>query len=258
MNQFINLTLLLITKNESENLKNYFSWLDQCPRINEIIAVDDNSEDNTKQILKSLGSKSRQVKIFNRKLNGNFSAQRQFATSKSSNNWILWLDADENPDDKLITILNHIDLHQYFNFSFKRSDVFLGHLLKHGETSSQTFLRLFNKKYGQFKGKVHEVWSSTKPTQIRNDLTILHYSHLNLSAFLQKINFYTDIRAQELFDRGVRSSLFQIIFYPSAKFIQNYFFRLGFLDSTPGIILALGMSFHSFLVRSKLWHLQQK
>lgn len=253
-----NLTLILLTKNESENIKKNFDWLNECPRINEIIAVDDNSEDETIQILKSLESKTRKVKIFSRGLEGNFSAQRQFAISKSGNNWIFWLDADERPSTRLIGFINHIDLSLYYNFAFKRSDIFLGRKLKYGETSSQIFLRLFDKNYGRFEGRVHEIWQSQKKVIQKYDLEILHNSHSNLTSFLQKINYYTDIRAKELLDRGVQSNIFQIIFFPLAKFIQNYLFRLGFLDSTPGIILALGMSFHSFLVRSKLWHLQQK
>jgi hypothetical protein len=74
---------------------------------------------------------------------------------------------------------------------------------------------------------------------------------------MEKINFYSDIRAHELFQQKIHTNLFQIVFYPLGKFLYNYIVRLGFLDSTPGIIMALSMSFHSFLVRAKLWHLWQ-
>jgi glycosyltransferase involved in cell wall biosynthesis len=233
-----NISLILITKN-----------------VNELIFVDDNSTDNTIEIAKSLVTKSLTVKTFNRGLDNDFSAQRQFAISKCKNDWILWLDADETPSIKLIDFINNIDSNQYYNYAFKRNDIFLGHQLQHGETSSQYFLRLFNKKFGQFTGKVHEFWSSPKPTQNIN-FPIIHQSHSNLTSFFEKINYYSQIRAQELFDQKTKTSLLQIIAYPKAKFIQNYFLRLGFLDGTPGIIMALGMSFHSFLVRSKLWCLQ--
>jgi glycosyltransferase involved in cell wall biosynthesis len=250
-----NISILLIARNEEENVKKYLNWLNQCPIINEVIVVDDNSTDDTIKILKSLKPKNCNIKIFSRGLEGNFSAQRQFGISKSTNNLIFWLDPDEEPSAKLIEFLNHIDTNQSVNYAFRRTDVFIGHQLKHGETGSQYFLRLFNKTSGRFVGAVHEVWTSPSPVQNQN-LEILHYPHLTLERFLEKINFYTDIRAQELFTSKVQTNLFQIIFYPLVKFIQNYFFRLGFLDGTPGIISALGMSFHSFLVRSKLWCLQ--
>lgn len=247
-----NISLILITKNESENLKKWSDWLPKLKTINELLVVDDNSLDNTLDIAKSLATKSLSVKTFSRGLDNDFSSQRQFAVTKSTNDWILWLDADEAPSDKLITYINNIDTNLYYNYAFKRHDIFLGHQLQHGETSSLYFLRLFNKKQGKFINKVHEIWSSTK--SVKNiDLPIIHQSHSNLTSFFEKINLYSEIRAKELFDQKTKTSLFQIIFYPKAKFIHNYFLRLGFLDGTPGIIMALGMSFHSFLVRSKLW-----
>jgi glycosyltransferase involved in cell wall biosynthesis len=252
-----NLTLLLLTHNEEENIKNNFTWLDKCKTINEIIVVDDNSTDNTKKEIEKLNSKSRSVKFFNRELNGDFASQRNFGVLKAKNDYIFCLDADEKPSQKLITYLNNIDKHQYKSVSFLREDVFLGKILNHGETTKIRFTRLFNKKYGKFIGQVHEIWQSSKITT-KTDLIMYHYSHQSLKKFIQKINFYTDIRAKELYNQKVHVSLFHIIFYPVGKFIQNYFLRLGFLDSTQGIIMALGMSFHSFLVRAKLWHLYQE
>jgi len=57
---------------------------------------------------------------------------------------------------------------------------------------------------------------------------------------------------------GVKSSFFRIIANPLGKFFQNYLGRLGFLDGMPGIIVALMMSFHSFLARAKLYMLYKK
>ncbi|MFA5828131.1 MAG: glycosyltransferase family 2 protein [Candidatus Shapirobacteria bacterium] len=250
-----NISLLLLTKNESENIKINFDWLSECPTINEIIVVDDNSTDDTKKIIKSLETKTLTVKIFNRGLANNFSAQRNYGIEKSKNNWILWLDADERPDNKMISFLSSFDF-SGSNYSFGRNDFFLGHQLKHGETANLSFVRLFDKKHGTFVNRVHEVWKSDLPVKHTN-FHILHHPHKTFYSFISKINFYTTIRSQELFDTKVTSNIFEIIFYPLGKFIQNYILRLGLLDGTPGIIMALSMSLHSFLVRAKLWHLYQ-
>jgi len=249
-----NISLILITKNESENIKKWQTWLPKIKNVNELILVDDNSTDNTIDEVKKLSTNHLTIKIFKRGLVHNFSDQRQFAISKTSNDWILWLDADEQPSNELITYINNIDNHLYYNYAFKRQDIFLGHILKHGETSSQYFLRLFNKNYGYFSGTVHELWVSSNTTKFV-DLNIIHISHQSLKSFYEKINYYSSLRAQELFKLKQRTNLFQIIFFPLGKFIYNYYIRLGFLDGTPGIIIAIGMSFHSFLVRGKLWHL---
>ncbi len=247
-----NISLLLLTKNEEENIKNNFSWLKNCPRINEIIAIDDFSTDHTVDQLKKLNST-----VHHRKLKGNFSQQRIYALSKTQNNWVLWLDADEKPTSNLIDFINQANLNQKVAFAFKRTDFFFDQSLHHGETGSLYFVRLFDKRYGLFENAVHETWVSRLP--IKNiSLQILHHPHQNLSSFLKKINQYTDIRAQELYHQGHTTNIFEIIFYPLAKFFYNYLYRLGFLDSTPGLIMALSMSLHSFLVRAKLWHHQQQ
>lgn len=250
------ITLLLLTHNSSADIKTHFTWLKKLSNLNEIIVVDDNSTDNSIEVVKKLASKKRTVKVFERGLNGDFSAQRQFGVSQSTNDWILWLDPDEKPSSKLIAYLDHFDDNQY-NVSFKRLDIFLDTTLKHGEVGANHFLRFFHKNHGKFVGKVHEVWQSDQPVS-QTKLIIYHHPHSNLTVFFQKINFYSSLRAQELYDQHQTANIFDCIIYPKAKFVQNYFLRQGFKDGTPGIILALGMSFHSFLVRAKLWHLSQK
>lgn len=247
------ISLLLLTKNEAENIKTNFGWLKKCPAIDEIINIDDNSTDKTAAEVQKLQTKSLQIKTFTRGLDNDFSSQRNFGLSQTKNNWILWLDADEKPSSSLINFLNHFNFNQKANFAFKRDYFFLGRKLQHGETGNFYTTRLFKKTHGHFVNKVHEIWHSSLST-INANPTIQHL-HPSLYDFLRKINFYTDLRAQELFLKKTPANLPQIIFYPLGKFIYNYFFKLGFLDSTQGIILALSMSMHSFLVRAKLWHL---
>src|SRR5574344_2131214 len=103
------ISLILIIKNEEKNLTKYWTWLDRCKTIKEIIVVNDFSTDKSIEFVKTLASKKRQVKIFDRGLDNNFAEQRNFAISKTSYNWILWLDADEKPSKKLIRFLNHIN-----------------------------------------------------------------------------------------------------------------------------------------------------
>lgn len=248
------LSLLLLTHNESENIKKNFDWLDKCKAIKEIIIVDDNSTDDTVIQLEKLQTPHRQVKIFIKSLDHDFASQRNYGISKSKYNWVFAIDADEKPTKKLIRFINHFDKHQYKSYAFKREDIFLDQTLKHGENSHLYFIRLFNKNYGKFIGQVHEIWQSHKPIK-KTKLIIRHFSHQTVKSLIQKINFYTNIRSHELYQQKIKTNMFQIIFFPIGKFIQDYFFRLGFLDGTAGIIMALCMSFHVFLNKAKLWHL---
>jgi len=252
-----NISLLLLTKNEQDNLKEWGGWIHKLTTVNEIVVIDDESTDDTIKILKSFTTSKLSVNIFKRKLNNNFSDQRNFGISKCKNDWILFLDADEIPTQNTINFINNLSPKLGFNYSFKRNIIYLGHTISHGQCLNDNPIKLFNKTEGKFILPVHEIWQSTANTIATNQI-ILHHSIKTLSNFLQKINLYSTIRAQELFNQKHYTNLWEIIFYPKLKFLDIYFLKLGFLDGTSGIILSLALSFNSFLIRSKLWHLSQK
>jgi glycosyltransferase involved in cell wall biosynthesis len=252
-----NISLLLLTKNEQDNLKEWGTWIQKLTIVNEIVVVDDQSTDNTTKILKSFSTPKLSINIFKRKLENNFSDQRNFGLEKCQNDWILFLDPDEIPTDKTIKYINDLTPLKGHNYSFKRNILYHGKTISHGQCLNDLPVKLFNKNEGKFINPVHEIWESNATTIDSNQI-ILHHSIKDISSFLNKINFYSTIRAQELFDQKHQPHLWEIIFYPKLKFLDLYFLRLGFLDGTAGIILSLSLSFNSFLVRSKLWHLSQK
>lgn len=247
------ITLTILTKNEEKNIQDCILSFRAVKKISQILVIDDHSQDQTRKIAQNLGAK-----VIKRNLNGDFANQHNFANRKTKNNWIFSVDADERATPSLLKFLNKINLQSVTKaYSFYRQDLFLGKKLKHGENATNRFIRLFHKKYGKFNKPVHEIWSTSEPIQQTNAY-ILHQPHQNLTEFLTSINFYTTLRANFLYKNKKRIYLFEIFFYPIMKFLYNYLILLGFLDGIQGLIMALGMSFHSFLVRAKLWHLYQK
>jgi len=132
-----------------------------------------------------------------------------------------------------------------------------GKELKHGDSGNIKLLRLFNKTKGMLKGRVHETWETKSEVGVIQN-PILHYPHPTIKEFLEEINFYSDLRAKELFEKRIRTSFFSIILYTKGKFVKTYFIKRGFQDGTEGFLHAVLMSFHSFLVRGKLFLLWQK
>ena len=243
---------VILTKNEEKNIEQCIESALWC---DEIIIVDDNSEDRTVEIVQNS-----KLKIYKRSLNGDFSAQRNFGLKKASGDWILFVDADERVTPSLreeIIQLTNNPVNQYNGYYIKRNDFMWGRKLRYGETGNIELIRLAKKNSGKWKGKVHEEWVIKGETEILDNY-LLHYPHQNINEFLKEINFYTGIRAKELFDEGVRSGFLEIILYTKAKFVQNYFLRLGIWDGMPGLISAILMSLHSFMVRGKLWLLWKK
>lgn len=243
----MNLSVVILTKNEEKNI---VSCLKSCLFANELIIIDDCSTDNTIKLARKYTSK-----IYQRKLNNDFSQQRNFGLKKAKNDWVLFLDADERITSKLKQeIKRGIKDEEINGYYLLRQDIFLNKLLKHGETGKLKLLRLGQRKKGFWQRAVHETWVINEKTKtLKNPL--IHYSHQNISSMLEKLNYYSTINANYLYQKKGKISPMEIIIYPSTKFILNYLLKAGFLDGTRGLIFAIMMSFHSFLTRVKLYFL---
>ena len=246
-----NITAVVLTHNEEKSIKKCLASLSWC---GEVLVIDDMSEDDTVSLAEKAGSR-----IIKHKLNDDFASQRNFAIGEAQGDWVLFVDADEEvPLSLSYEILSYTSdpMNTYDGFYLKRQDVLWGKKLMHGETASVRLLRLAKKNAGTWNGPVHETWKITGKTRaLRGEL--LHYPHQNTVSFLKEINWYTDMRAKELYMQKKHVKGLQIFLFPAGKFVTNYFLRLGVLDGIPGLIEAVMMSFHSFLVRGKLWQLWQ-
>lgn len=245
------ISVIILTKNEEKNISECLKCLSF---FDEIIIVDDFSTDGTIAIVDGLHDK--RIKIFQRNLDNDFSTQRNFALSKSKNKYVLFLDADERIDKNLEDEIILLD-EKFDGYSFKRNDSIWGRTLKYGEAGNLYLVRLADKEKGEWVGKVHERWEiKGSIRRLRNPLA--HYPHQSVSEFLKEINYYTSLRSQELYDAKIKSGFIQLILYTKAKFFVNYIMKQGFRDGIQGFLIAILMSFHSFLVRGKLWLLWQK
>ena len=127
----------------------------------------------------------------------------------------------------------------------------------HGEVGNMKLLRLAKRDSGKWKGRVHEKWKILGDTA-ELSFPIIHIPHQTAREFVDDVNKYSSVRANELYEEEVRVSSYIIILFPLAKFIQNYIFKKGYKDGVPGLLYAVMMSLHSFLVRAKLFLLINK
>lgn len=245
------ISAIILAKNEEDNIEDCIKSVSWC---NEVIVIDDKSTDKTEAKAKKL-----KTKVISHPLENDFSKQRNFAIEQAKSDWILFIDADERVPKELAQEIKKIleNPKDITGFYVKRHDYMWGKFLKYGETGDLYLLRLAKRNSGKWIGKVHESWNAVgKVGELR--FPLLHFPHATVGEFLFEINFYSTLRAQELKAKKVKTTWWQIVVYPKAKFIQNYVLRFGFLDGTQGLILAIMMSMHSFLVRGKLWLLWQQ
>ncbi len=251
------ISAVVLTKNEEDSIGRCLSSLGFC---DEVIVIDDGSTDQTRSIAQEHGAT-----VVEHELADDFSQQRTVGIEQASHDWVLCIDADEEVTPALATEITATlktsstarttDTGSFGAYRIPRVDYWCGQKLSHGEllTAARSgFIRLMQKKSGQWKGTVHETFVTDGPVgQLKN--SIIHRPHQSVAAFLESVNHYSTIRATELASLNHRLTLMEIVSVPLGKFLFTYLIRGGFRDGTPGFIYSFMMSFHSFLVRAKLY-----
>lgn len=88
------ISVCILTFNEEKRLQQCIDNIKNG--VDEIVVIDGFSTDQTIQI-----ARKNNVELFQRNLDGNYGAQRNFAIEKAKGEWIFMLDADELCSDKL-------------------------------------------------------------------------------------------------------------------------------------------------------------
>lgn len=221
----------IITQNEAANIARAIRSLD-C--ADEIVVVDSGSTDETVKIASELGAR-----VIPHSWEG-FAAQKRFAASQAEHDWILSLDADEelNEDARAAVLVWKQSTPSVVAYRFARRARYLGRWILHSGWYPDWKIRLFNRNHARWQGDyVHEsVVAEGKVETLGGE--ILHYTCDFLNDHRKRIEFYTDLAAREMVERGVHAGYAQRLLAPPWVFINTYFFRLGVLDGVAGILIA--------------------
>lgn len=244
----------IIAFNEEKNIRRAVEsvkWAD------EIIVVDSESADRTREIAESLGAK-----IYVQKWLG-FSKQKQFAVERAAHEWIFSLDADEEVSaelqKKILEIKN--DSNPADGYKIPRLAIYMNRPIRHGGWYPDWQLRFFNRAKGSWKDVlIHEsieMREGAKIEKLREN--ILHYSVENAAHHNRMIaERYAPLAAKQMFEAGKRTSLSKIVFSGWFAFVRTYFLKLGFLDGFAGFCIAYFAAHHAFLKHLFLWEKQNK
>ncbi len=244
------LSVVIITKNEEDNIRRCLesvSWAD------EIILIDSESTDNTREIAREYGAK-----IFSPPWQG-YGHAKHFGVEKARGEWILSLDADEVVSPELAEEIRQVvtDSSSPAGYYLNRRTNFLGRWIRYSGWYPDRVLRLFRKEKGNFnEAVVHEkVIVEGQTGLLRGEL--LHYSYPSLELYLEKFNRYTTLGAEEAFRRGKKARWFDIVIRPPIAFIKHYLSKQGFRDGWEGFIISVMSSIAVLVKYAKLRHLEK-
>jgi glycosyltransferase involved in cell wall biosynthesis len=236
---------VIITYNEVKNLARTLSQLSWC---DEIIVVDSFSTDGTERIARKMG-----CKVIQRAFES-YGEQKSFAISKSGNDWVLCLDADEYMTAELVEEIKQELLHieNTQAFAFPSNLVFRNQRFRFGRESKRMVVKLFNRNSCHVSAdRVHErimVNGGIKNLEGR----LLHYSYRDITQYFVKFDRYTEWCAEKYYLEGKRKSLSVILISLPYYFIRYYLADRNILNGMNGFYWSALMSFYHFVKYLKL------
>ncbi|MFO7789822.1 MAG: glycosyltransferase family 2 protein [Bacteroidales bacterium] len=228
----IKLSVVIITYNEAKNIGRCLKSVRGV--ADEIVVVDSFSEDETVEIAESYGAK-----VITHAFEGHIE-QKNYANTQASHPHILSLDADEALSPELYKHIAEIKTNwQYDAYSFNRLTNYCGRWIRHCGWYPDIKVRLFDSRCGSWKGiNPHDkyVVESGNVKYIKAD--ILHYSYYTVSDHIKQIDYFSGIKAKELFKQNKKCRFIKRYFAASFKFFSMYFIKAGFLDGYEGYMIA--------------------
>jgi glycosyltransferase involved in cell wall biosynthesis len=270
------ISVIVLTKNEALGIGD---CLARISMFSDVTVVDSDSSDPTASIVEASG-----IKVVNFNWNHQYPKKKQWALDSvdTHNDWVLLLDADEYPSEKLVRELEIFsktkDLKRYGAFDVNLTYKFAGRFLRFGHTVTKR--SLINKRFCQYPvvddldaPGISEVEGHYQP---QTDLKIgklnsrlMHDDKDPLSSWFSRHNRYSDWEAYLAANKSLKKAIAskrtskgelfdKFPFKSAAFFLYSYFARLGFLDGSQGFAYAWSLSFYYWQIELKKRELTSK
>ena len=243
----------IITYNEEKNIERCLKSLQNV--ADEIIIVDSFSIDNTLLICNKYN-----CKIFKNKFEG-YGKQKQLATSYTTNDLVLSLDADEELSPSLIKSILEVKKNgsrEYY--SFNRLNFYCNQPIHFCGWYPDRQIRFFNKNFIDWNTNiVHETIEKTtnyNSEHLKGDLN--HYTCETIEEHYQKEMKYAALGAEKIINKNKSISAITPHIRGGFKFFKTYILKLGILDGYYGYTISktlMKSTFHKYsLARKRMRH----
>ncbi len=261
------ISVIILTKNEERDLP---ACLKSLGWSDDVHVLDSGSTDKTIDIASEFGAKITSNPF------QSFGKQRNFALDNIDirHNWILFLDADEIVTEKFRKAMIEATekaTEDVAGFYCCWKMMLEGKWLKHCDNFPKWQFRLMRKGRARFKDFGH----GQKEDQVMGKIEYIRepYLHYGFSkGWFHWVDRHNRYSGQEAFVRlnncppfkniftrhgsvrnpALKSWLSRIPGWPMLRFIQAYFFNLGFIEGTPGLIYCANIAYYEFLIQIKM------
>jgi glycosyltransferase involved in cell wall biosynthesis len=230
----IPIALVVIARNEAHVIG---KCLDSVPFAAEKLVIDSGSTDGTQEVAARHGAR-----VIHQDWLG-FGAQRNFATTQATYDWILVLDSDEALTPALIAELG-IRLPQLLQSGhagavLRRQTWYMGAPMRwYRPMVGEHLGRIYHRQRARWADvRVHESLHFNGPT-ITIGEPFAHFNNPTLVHKQIKILRYAELKARDWLDARRPTRMWFCPFVFVAAFFQDYVLRLAFLDGWRGYIVS--------------------
>ncbi len=243
-------SVTIIARNEAHRIGRCLDsvrWADEI-----VVVVDDQTSDGTADVARRYTDRVH-LRPFR-----TFAEQRQWADAQATGEWILSIDCDEVvPPPLAAEIEAELAAPRFDAYQVPHLDYMFGKWIRWGGQFPQYHNRLYRRGTAEWTSLIHEKVDVAPGRLGRLAHPILHYSHLRVADFIDKLARYTTPDARQMFERGERASWARLLVEPPLYFGYKYVVQQGFRDGMHGLALSLLHGTYRFVRNVKLWDLQQ-
>lgn len=233
----------VITLNEEKNIGACLESLDWA---SEIVVVDSGSTDRTREICLA----HPRVRFHERPWQG-FGRQKNLAASLAANDWIFNIDADERVSRELRDSILSAPCDRFEGFRVARENYFGGRRIRYCGWYPDHNLRLYDRKSCAFGERaVHEAVEcrGAVGTLAGN---LVHYSYEGIGDYLQRMDRYSTLAAEQLIADGRRPGGVDVVVRPLFTFVRMYLLKRGVLEGYAGFVLSCLYACYTFCKYAK-------
>jgi glycosyltransferase involved in cell wall biosynthesis len=200
-----------------------------------IVVLDARAQDGTDAVAARFGAQ-----VFRESWKG-FIGQKNSASEKAGQPWILNLDADEvvSPElrQQIIAVVSAAPS-TLAAYEFPRCTFYCGRWIRHGDWYPDRVLRLWQRGRARWVGEEPHARLEVDGAISRLGADLLHFSNESIARQIAKIAPYHAAFVQRRAAGGRGVGVFELVVRPAWRFLRAYFLRRGFQDGWQGFYIA--------------------
>lgn len=231
--------VVAIAKNEERDLPGFLRNV--LPWVDEVVIVDDDSTDRSREIIRAAGQKVRLVERHMTR-EGGFAAQRNAGIAAARARWLLHMDIDERVSPQLAAEMQAAAERSLYNaHRYRRLNFFLHRPMRAGGWQHWNNPQFARRGAHRFERAVHEQCvidgGAMATGQFAGEMW-----HLNDEDYVERVakNLrYMQMTGDELIARGVRVRWYHLLLMPLVRALRAYVFEGAFRLGARGVLFSV-------------------